>query len=163
MNTELIHRILRYLTTGRDQQSKAEPSSVSSARSRFTSFILSNNRRGEERFPVRGACSYELVDNPGSESPVIHYGQAHSINVSTDGILLLLDRQPQLRQLIEIHNPASPASHLVTLFEVRWTNPVPIGSATQRHLVGCRLTFGQPPYFLLQQGSMNQPLSGWAL
>lgn len=163
MKSELIHRILRYFTTERKRHPDVESASPSPARSRFTPYLLSNDRRGEERFAVRGTCSYELIDNPGSESPVIHYGQAHSVNVSADGILLLLDRQPQLRQLVEIHNPVSQPSHSVTLFEVRWTSRVPIGSPTKKYLVGCRLTFGQPPYFLLQQGSVNQPLSGWIL
>lgn len=122
-----------------------------------------DERRNDERYSVRGPCAYELIEGEGKEAAVVHYGTAYSLNVSADGILLMLDRQPQVRQLLEVHNPSITGRQAVTLFEVRWAKCLPTGSTTPRYLVGCRLSFGRFPYFLFQKGHLDHNLSGLSL
>lgn len=122
-----------------------------------------DERRNDERYSVRGPCAYELIEGEGKDAAVIHYGTAYSLNVSADGILLMLDRQPQIRQLLEVHNPSIAGRQAVTLFEVRWAKCLPTGSPRPQYLVGCRLSFGRVPYFLFQRGPLDRNLSGLSL
>lgn len=122
-----------------------------------------DERRNDERYSVRGPCAYELIEGEGKEAVVVHYGTAYSLNVSADGILLMLDRQPLVRQLLEVHNPSVAGRQAVTLFEVRWSTCLPTGSTKPRYLVGCRLSFGRFPYFLFQRGHLDRNLSGLSL
>ncbi|MBX3236150.1 MAG: hypothetical protein KF814_08350 [Nitrospiraceae bacterium] len=121
-----------------------------------------DERRIDERFAVRGPCAYELIDRQGADTAVSH-GQAFSLNVSAEGILLLLDQKPQIRQLLELHNPALTRRHAVTLFEIRWAKKLPLWTTHDRYLVGCHLTFGRFPYFLFQRGHLDQHISGFSL
>jgi len=120
-------------------------------------------RRNDERYSVRGPCAYELIEGEGKTAAVVHYGTAYSLNVSADGVLLVLDRQPLVRQLLEVHNPLITSRQAVTLFEVRWAKCFPTGSTTPRYLVGCRLSFGRFPYFLFQRDHLHHNLSGLSL
>ena len=91
---------------------------------------------------------------------VVHCGTAFSLNVSADGVLLLLDREPRPRQLLEIHNPWIARPQVITLFEVRWVTPLPTGPLKPQCLAGCRLAYGRFPYFLLQRVYLHQQVSG---
>ena len=128
----------------------------------YASSQSSDDRRIDERFAVRGPCAYELIGRQGSDAAIAR-GTAFSLNVSSEGILLLLDLQPQPRQLLELHNPALKGRHAVTLFEIRWATKLPLWTARQRYLVGCHLTFGRVPYFLFQQRHLDQHISGLSL
>ncbi|MCS6289693.1 MAG: hypothetical protein H8K10_12030 [Nitrospira sp.] len=90
-------------------------------------------------------------------------GKAYSLNVSSDGILLLLDQKPQGRQLLSLQNPALQRQRSLTLFEVRWSTLLPVGTTHPRYLVGCRLAFGRFPYFLVQRQHLDRDISGLSL
>jgi hypothetical protein len=119
------------------------------------------DRRIDMRFAIRTRCTYELIDGQTQEatSPP---GEAYSLNLSADGILLLLDRKPHQRQLVAMRNPAIQ-QRAVTLFEVRWMTHLPVGTTHQRYMVGCHLTFGRIPYFLVQRHHLDQHISGLSL
>lgn len=107
--------------------------------------------RCEERVDFPLVCAYEMIEGLAENSVVIHYGQALSRNVSSGGMLLLMDRAPLVRQLIEIHTPISKHRRAMMLFEVRWTRPVQRDGQDYGLMVGCKLTFGPCPYFLFQR------------
>ena len=123
--------------------------------------IAQDDRRLDARFAIRTRCTYELMDGQDQESTTSP-GEAYSLNVSTDGILLLLDRKPQDRQLVAMRNPASQ-QYATTLFEVRWITHIPVGTTHKRYMAGCHLTFGRFPYFLVQRHRLGQHLSGLSL
>ncbi|MBI4002921.1 MAG: hypothetical protein HY348_14215 [Nitrospira defluvii] len=123
--------------------------------------IAQSDRRIDVRFAIRTPCTYDLIDgqdHAATSSP----GEAYSLNVSADGILLLLDRKPQDRQLVAMRNPALQ-QRAVTLFEVRWMTHLPVGTTHKRYMVGCHLTFGRFPYFLVQRHHLDQHISGLSL
>lgn len=121
---------------------------------------LPKDRRFDQRFSLRSLCSFELKGSTGLGPIAVQRGAAYSLNVSADGILLLLDREPQLRQLVEIHNSQAPRSKAATLFEVRWVKALPIGSVRPRYLAGCRLALGRVPFFLFQRRHAEAPFPG---
>ena len=157
-----IHRILRSIrhTTMNDRDEQNGP--FDNDHENQTD-LGPDEHRNDERYSVRGPCAYELIEGEGKEAVVVHYGTAYSLNVSADGILLVLDRQPLIRQLLEVHNPSVTGRQAVTLFEVQWAKCLPTGSTTPRYLVGCRLSFGRFPYFLFQRGHLDHNLSGLSL
>ena len=160
MTTNFIHRILRSLQ-GTLVSHPATPYSVVDNQPERPVPIPARERRIDTRFAVRTPCVYELVEGQGSEASTI-LGKAYSLNVSSDGILLLLDQKPQSRQLLSIRNPALQQRSL-TLFEIRWATHLPVGTIQPRYLAGCRLAFGRFPYFLVQRQHLDRDISGLSL
>ena len=117
------------------------------------------DRRLDQRFCIRALCSFELKGRSDHSPIAVQRGAAYSLNVSTDGILLLLDREAHIQQLVEIHNSRVPRPGVATLFEVRWVKTLPIGSVRPRYLAGCRLAFGRVPFFLFQRRNADEPFS----
>jgi hypothetical protein len=62
-----------------------------------------------------------------------------------------------------IRNPALQRQRSLTLFEVRWSTHLPVGTTHPRYLVGCRLAFGRFPYFLVQRQHLDRDISGLSL
>ncbi len=160
MASNFIHRILRSLIETSTPHPSGPPKSVDNILA-VPLPIARNDRRIDRRFAIRTPCTYELIEDQNHEA-TISPGEAYSLNVSTDGILLLLDRKPEDRQLVAMRNPA-PQQRAVTLFEVRWMTQLPIGTTKKRYLVGCHLTFGRFPYFLVQRHHLDQHISGLSL
>ncbi|MCW5797701.1 MAG: hypothetical protein LZF60_160185 [Nitrospira sp.] len=119
-------------------------------------------RRLDARFAVRTPCLYELDRTQRHEFPMIS-GKAHSLNVSSGGVLLLLDRQPQTGQVLSLHNPALQSQPGISLFEVRWTTSLPLGAHQGCYLVGCHLAFGRFPFFLVQRQYLHRDISSLSL
>ncbi|HXF94035.1 MAG TPA: hypothetical protein VNK46_14875 [Nitrospiraceae bacterium] len=107
--------------------------------------------RCEERLDFTQPCAYEMIEGLDERAVVIHYGEACSLNISSGGMLLMMDQAPRVRQLLEIHTPISKRRRALMLFEVRWTRPIWNGNDIDGYLVGCKLTFGPCPYFLFQR------------
>jgi len=61
-----------------------------------------------------------MIEGLSEDSIVIHQGEALALNISSEGILLLMDQARQVQQLIEVHTLSSKRSHTVTLFESNW-------------------------------------------
>ncbi len=162
MSTDFIHRILSQLKGQIMTDSLHRDPAFRPKSDEWAMAPDSDERRIDERFAVRGPCAYELIERQGTETAVSH-GRAFSLNVSAEGILLLLDQKPHIRQLLEIHNPALTRRHAVTLFEIRWAKRLPVWTAQERYLVGCHLTFGRIPYFLFQRGHLDQNIGGFTL
>jgi hypothetical protein len=161
MAADFIHRILRSLQ-GKFVTTEEDQPPVVDNRTEETMPPPVRERRIDTRFAVRTPCVYEWVVEHGSDAATI-LGKAYSLNVSSDGILLLLDQKPQSRQVLSLQNPALQRQRSLTLFEVRWSTHLPVGTTHPRYLVGCRLASGRFPYFLVQRQHLDRDISGLSL
>jgi hypothetical protein len=103
---------------------------------------ISLERRSEARKNHLDLCSYEMLDATEEEPAVIEEGTAVALNRSTEGILLLMCRAPQAKQLIEVHSSRQGRDGTVDVFDVRWTKTVLVESFENLYLVGCQRMFG---------------------
>ena len=157
MTTNFIHRILRSLHGSLQPISTTRPHAVDNQPTLLVP-VPKQERRIDTRFAVKTPCLYELGTEQPQGTPAIS-GKAHSLNVSSGGVLLLLDQHPQAGQLLTIHNPALEPQRGISLFEVRWTTQLPLNVSQPCYLVGCHLAFGRFPYFLVQRQHLDRDLS----
>lgn len=102
-------------------------------------------RRSSARVPLVQPCPYELSTVHGTKSVDLSQGQAFSVNVSGEGMLLLMPQAPQRKQMLEVHVPSSTGSRTTQkLAEVCWTAPVPATEEGAMHLVGVKFLFEAP-------------------
>ncbi len=105
------------------------------------------HRERAERIALMETCPYEMSEAIGKESIVMHQGDAISVNVSTGGMLLLMDQSPRVDQVLQVRVPrAAKAVSQVALAEVRWTRHLPIESGGSMYLVGVRFLFAPYSY-----------------
>ncbi|TKB75221.1 MAG: hypothetical protein E8D46_03630 [Nitrospira sp.] len=98
--------------------------------------------RREARKDHQDLCSYEMLDATEEGSAVIEEGTAFALNRSTEGILLLMRRAPQVKHLIEVRSSRQGWGGTVDVFGVQWTKTIPVESFENLYLVGCRRMFG---------------------
>jgi PilZ domain len=92
--------------------------------------------RCSERFATMRPITYELFENTvGSRRP----GHALFLNISSSGMLLLMDHPPEVQQVIKLYVP-TPFSQAKTptLAEVRWIRPSPTVPTSGTYLVGVK-------------------------
>jgi hypothetical protein len=97
--------------------------------------------RHAERAAFGEYCPYELRESLGDDAIAIHQGEALSVNISTGGMLLLMDHHPPVHQVFEIQVPASTGGKTLGLVEVCWTRQIPIEDSDSRCLVGVKFLF----------------------
>jgi hypothetical protein len=71
-------------------------------------------------------------------------GQALSLNISSGGMLLLMDQSPEVTQVLKVYVPTPILlAGTPTLAEVRWTKRLPLGKpgGVGMHFVGLRFMF----------------------
>src|SRR5438093_10612475 len=121
MNTHALHRILSdYLARGKKTVTTKEE--IESLHECLNTTVPPRRQpRLEERRILWHACYYELIKGLDEDSIIIHRGRAFALNISSEGILVLIDQAPQVQQLLEIHPPSSRRNHILTLLEVLWT------------------------------------------
>ena len=102
-------------------------------------------RRRSERIPLVRPCPYEFSTIHGTDSIDLSEGRAFSVNVSGEGMLLLMSQAPQKKQVLEVQAPSKTGDQTnLKVAEVRWTSPVQAGDEGMMHLVGVQFVF-QPP------------------
>ena len=88
-------------------------------------------------------CSYELSESLWDDVIAIHNGEALSVNRSREGMLLLMDQCPPVKQVFEIQVPASARGKITRFVEVYWTRQLPIEETlSRRYLVGVKFLLG---------------------
>jgi len=97
---------------------------------KWSSAVFENKPLRVNRFPLMRPVQYERTDmwseTAGREGP---NGTGLSINVSSTGLCLLMDWEPQRQEVLRVHVPMPIAlSQTPTLAEVCWTRPVPLSS-----------------------------------
>jgi hypothetical protein len=81
------------------------------------------------------------VDGPGD---IASGGKALSINISSGGMLVLMDHAPEVEQVLKVVVPTPTTSAgTPTLAEVRWTRKLPFGSlkGNGAYFVGLKFLF----------------------
>ena len=97
-----------------------------------------------DRAPLMRTIDIEMVatgTTPRDCLAVSVSGQALTLNISPKGLLVLMDREPEVDQVLQILVP-SPVHEVgtPTLSEVRWTRKMPLlsGDAHPVYFVGLR-------------------------
>lgn len=71
-------------------------------------------------------------------------GKALSLNISSGGMLVLMEQAPEVEQVLRVHVPTPvTVAETPTLAEVRWTRRVPFGKGggAGPYLVGLKFIF----------------------
>ena len=99
-----------------------------------------------ERAALLRSIEYEMTA-PVEGSSVLSQsqkGKALSVNISSGGMLVLMDQAPGIEQVLKVYVP-TPISlaEIPTLAEVRWTRKLPFGRANGNgaHFVGLKFMF----------------------
>ena len=81
------------------------------------------------------------VDDPSDSA---NSGKALSLNISSGGMLVLMDHAPGVEQVLKVLVPTPTSSAgTPTLAEVRWTRKLPFGSSKSEgaYFVGLKFLF----------------------
>ena len=92
--------------------------------------IATSNHKHAGRMMILRQIGYELM--PPLEDPAapIQRGKALTLNMSTGGMLVLMDHAPVIEQVLKVKVPTPiGAAETPTLTEVRWLRRVPFGQS----------------------------------
>jgi len=106
--------------------------------------MTDSQKSHSERAALLRPILYEMttpVEGPAASS---RSGKALSLNISSGGMLVLMDQIPAIEQVMKVYVP-TPISmaETPTLAEVRWTRKLPFGkpSGDGAYLVGLKFMF----------------------
>jgi len=92
--------------------------------------------------PIRYDVLYDLDTSHEQESPearVARQGKALSLNVSSGGMLLMMDHQPQVNQVLKIQVPTPVhMAKTPTLAEVCWMRKLPFATFPGIYFAGVK-------------------------
>lgn len=91
---------------------------------------MSDFQKHNERVALLRPIPYEMTA-PGDDTAVsARHGKALSVNISTGGMLILMDEAPAIEQVLKVYVPTPTAvAETPTLAEVRWTRKLPFAKA----------------------------------
>ena len=95
--------------------------------------VVASHQQHAERVALLRPILYDVLydidtshEQNSPEARVARQGKALSVNVSSGGMLLLLDHQPKVNQVLRIHVPTPVTmAKTPTLAEVRWMRKLP--------------------------------------
>ena len=97
-----------------------------------------------ERAALLRPILYEMTAPEAGNDNLIKGGKALSLNISSGGMLVLMDQAPDIEQVLKIHVPTPiTIAETPTLVEVRWTRKLPIGDSSSHvtYFVGLKFMF----------------------
>lgn len=106
--------------------------------------IVDSQKSHSERAALIREIRYEMTGPPRALPMSTQCGQALSLNISSGGMLLLMDQSPEVTQVLKVHVPTPILlAGTPTLAEVRWTKRLPLGkpSGTGMFFIGLRFMF----------------------
>lgn len=104
--------------------------------------ILSSHQKHSERAALLRSITYKFTVPLEHEPEFDRVGKALSVNISSGGILLLMDWAPQVEQVLKVNVPTPLAmAETPTLAEVRWVRKVPFGTDHGLCFVGLKFLF----------------------
>ena len=111
--------------------------------------VKPSKRQHSERLALLREISYEETNLIEEEEDVANQGvtaaqtgKALSLNISSGGMLLLMERAPELDRVFRIHVPTPVIqAKTPTLAEVRWVREIPFPVHNGLHFVGLKFLF----------------------
>ena len=106
--------------------------------------ITTDFQKHNERVALLRPIPYEMTISADDLSTSSHQGKALSVNISSGGMLVLMDQAPAIEQVMKIYVP-TPISlaETPTLAEVRWSRKLPFGkpNGNGAYFVGLKFMF----------------------
>jgi hypothetical protein len=106
--------------------------------------ILSNHQKHSERVALLRPILYEMTVSVGNQPVLSSQGKALSVNISSGGMLLLMDQAPSIEQVLKVYVPTPiTLADTPTLAEVRWTRRMPFSRTKENdsYFVGVKFLF----------------------
>lgn len=106
--------------------------------------IGDSNGNHTERAALLRPILYEMTSSGQGNDVEAKNGRALSLNISSGGMLILMDRAPAIELVLRICVPTPIAiAETPTLAEVRWTRRLPFGKSNGNgiHFVGLKFLF----------------------
>lgn len=106
--------------------------------------IRDNHQNHSERAALLRPILYEMPASEPGNANGAKGGKALSLNISSGGMLVLMDRAPDIEQVLKVYVPTPiTIAETPTLAEVRWTRKLPIGDSSSRviYFVGLKFMF----------------------
>ncbi len=108
--------------------------------------VAESRQQHAERVALLRPILYDLLhdidtslEQKSPDPSVARQGKGLSLNVSSGGMLLLMDHQPKVNQVLKIHVPTPVTiAKTPTLAEVRWTRKIPFETFYAIHFVGLK-------------------------
>jgi hypothetical protein len=97
-----------------------------------------------ERVALLRPILYEMTVPETENSNIAKEGKALSLNISSGGMLVLMDLAPNIEQVLKVYVPTPiTIADTPTLAEVRWTRKLPIGNSGNHvtYFVGLKFMF----------------------
>jgi PilZ domain len=97
-----------------------------------------------ERAALLRPIPYEMTSPVEGETVSSRNGKALSLNISSGGMLVLMDQAPDVEQVLKVYVPTPiTIADTPTLAEVRWTRKLPFGkpNGNGAYFVGLKFMF----------------------
>ncbi len=110
--------------------------------------ITPNEHQHSKRIALMREISYEMTGLIGEEALVNQergigkQGKALSLNISSGGMLLLMESAPEVDRVFRVHVPTPVTkAKTPTLAEVRWVRKIPFLDQNGLYFVGLKFLF----------------------
>lgn len=97
-----------------------------------------------ERVALLRPILYEMTAPEVGNGILVKEGKGLSLNISSGGMLILMDQAPVIEQVLKVYVPTPVTiAETPTLAEVRWTRKLPIGDSSGHvaYFVGLKFMF----------------------
>ena len=100
-------------------------------------------QKHNERVGLLRPIPYEMTNPMDDPSASAHCGKALSVNISSGGMLILMEQAPAIEQVMKVYVPTPiTVAETPTLAEVRWTRKLPFGKTNGgAYFVGLKFIF----------------------
>ncbi len=103
---------------------------------------VARNQRHSERIELVRRIPYTVTASHDEDIFIDHHGMAVLINITSQGMLLMMEKAPETEQVMNVRvpTPSDPIA-IPTLAEVRWTQKVALDEREGVYLVGLKFLF----------------------
>lgn len=106
--------------------------------------IATDLQKHNERVALLRPIPFEMTTQVDGASDSVRSGKALSLNISSGGMLVLMDHAPDVEQVLKVLVPTpTNLAETPTLAEVRWIRRIPFGSPKDggTYFVGLKFLF----------------------
>ena len=105
--------------------------------------ISTDFQKHNERVALLRPIPYEMTSSMEEPSAPADGGKALSVNISSGGMLVLMEQAPAIEQVMKVYVPTpTSVAGTPTLAEVRWTRKLPFGKTNGgAYFVGLKFMF----------------------